>query len=408
MKKFLLLLSCYLISDNIKAQGGGVGIGTNNPHSSAVLDLQSTEKGVLVPRMTSVQRNAISNAATGLLVFDNTTGTFWFKAQNGWSELIDTSASNLWKKTGVADNIRYNSGNVGIGSEDPEYHLHINKPNSSIGFTDSETGELSGFISGNSKDLTVGGSRALFGSGTTPGNLLLQTSAGFAVAGNVGIGKTDPLRKLTINGDVGLYKGNDVLATLDSVGDHFLINSRLGSIGLEPKHIVMQYENDLVRVAGNVGIGNNNPTNKLDVAGTFRATGNITGSQNINATGNVQLGGELNHSTTGANNMMAVAYGRIAADGTIETGSGNFTVSKGVTGFYNVQVDGITNANATIVAAIYGTDTQLRSALVHTMFGQFGIETLRFRAIAEAEHGYLVHIVSERIDSAFTFVVFRQ
>ena len=64
----------------VYAQQPGVAINTNGntPHSSAMLDIQSTDKGILIPRMTTAQRTAISNVATGLLVFDNTTGSFWF------------------------------------------------------------------------------------------------------------------------------------------------------------------------------------------------------------------------------------------------------------------------------------------------------------------------------------------
>jgi hypothetical protein len=70
---------------NMNAQG--VGIGTTDPDSSAILDLTSTSKGVLVPRMTSMQRVSISNAAIGLLVFDTVTESFWFNGTAGWSEL---------------------------------------------------------------------------------------------------------------------------------------------------------------------------------------------------------------------------------------------------------------------------------------------------------------------------------
>lgn len=47
-----------------------VGIGTNNPNNSAALDIRSTEKGVLFPRLTSAQRDAIVNPADGLHIFN--------------------------------------------------------------------------------------------------------------------------------------------------------------------------------------------------------------------------------------------------------------------------------------------------------------------------------------------------
>ena len=74
-----------------------VGINTDNsaPDPSAMLDVQSIDKGMLVPRMSSAQRTIISNAATGLLVFDLDTETFWFYDDNGWTELISGNVNTL-------------------------------------------------------------------------------------------------------------------------------------------------------------------------------------------------------------------------------------------------------------------------------------------------------------------------
>lgn len=47
-----------------------VGIGTTNPDNSAQLDVVSTSKGFLPPRMTTTERNSISNAATGLVIYN--------------------------------------------------------------------------------------------------------------------------------------------------------------------------------------------------------------------------------------------------------------------------------------------------------------------------------------------------
>lgn len=50
--------------------GGSIGINTATPDASAWLDIVSTTKGILIPRMTTTQRNAISSPATGDLVFN--------------------------------------------------------------------------------------------------------------------------------------------------------------------------------------------------------------------------------------------------------------------------------------------------------------------------------------------------
>jgi hypothetical protein len=63
------------------AQTGSVGIGTPTPNASAALDIQHTSKGVLVPRMTMVQRNAIVSPANGLMIYqtDNNPGFYFNK-----------------------------------------------------------------------------------------------------------------------------------------------------------------------------------------------------------------------------------------------------------------------------------------------------------------------------------------
>lgn len=64
------------------------GIGTLTPDASAQLDVTSTNKGVLVPRMTTAQRTAIVTPADGLLVYDTNTKTFWFnKTGSGWTQI---------------------------------------------------------------------------------------------------------------------------------------------------------------------------------------------------------------------------------------------------------------------------------------------------------------------------------
>ncbi|NUM50863.1 MAG: collagen-like protein [Flavobacteriales bacterium] len=57
-----------------------VGVGTNSPDASAALDVTANDKGVLVPRLSTIQINAIPNPATGLLVYDTNVGCFFFNS----------------------------------------------------------------------------------------------------------------------------------------------------------------------------------------------------------------------------------------------------------------------------------------------------------------------------------------
>ena len=69
-----------------------VGINTNNPDASAALDITSTTGGLLVPRMTEAQRDAITSAATGLMIYqtDGTVGFYYYNG-SGCAEVAATS-----------------------------------------------------------------------------------------------------------------------------------------------------------------------------------------------------------------------------------------------------------------------------------------------------------------------------
>jgi len=91
MKQFFTLLAALLLTASTFAQ---VGINTGNPDASAALDITSTTKGLLIPRMTNVQRQAISNPVAGLMVYvtDFVGGTFLFYNGTDWKELSLTQA----------------------------------------------------------------------------------------------------------------------------------------------------------------------------------------------------------------------------------------------------------------------------------------------------------------------------
>lgn len=78
-----LIVLLIFISSKMSAQ---VGIGTVSPDASSMLDITSTDKGLLIPRMTTAQRGAIANPAAGLMVFDNETNSFWY-FNTVWTEI---------------------------------------------------------------------------------------------------------------------------------------------------------------------------------------------------------------------------------------------------------------------------------------------------------------------------------
>lgn len=67
--------------------GVSVGVNTITPNASSLLDLTSTDKGLLIPRMTTVQRNAIGSPATSLIIFNTTTNAYEYFDGLTWKVL---------------------------------------------------------------------------------------------------------------------------------------------------------------------------------------------------------------------------------------------------------------------------------------------------------------------------------
>ena len=91
--------------------------------ASSVLDVKSTAKGFLAPRMTAAQRAAIASPTEGLLVYqtDGAKG-FYYYSIAAWTVLASGTGSQ-WTSTG--NNIYYNTGNVGIGVNNPTLPLVV-------------------------------------------------------------------------------------------------------------------------------------------------------------------------------------------------------------------------------------------------------------------------------------------
>lgn len=87
--KIIFLFLTFLLSTFTYAQ---VGINTSSPNNSAALDISSTDRGILIPRLTTVNRTAMANVQ-GMLVYDSDLNHFYYNNGSIWIRIQDSSTS---------------------------------------------------------------------------------------------------------------------------------------------------------------------------------------------------------------------------------------------------------------------------------------------------------------------------
>lgn len=124
-----------------------VGIGNTSPDESSILDITSNNSGILIPRLTELERLAIVTPATGLLVYQtNSTNGFWYYtgsswvnfASDGWALTgnIGTNPTNNFLGTTDSQDLTFitnnlerlrvkNNGHIGVNENNPTHGLHI-------------------------------------------------------------------------------------------------------------------------------------------------------------------------------------------------------------------------------------------------------------------------------------------
>lgn len=310
MKKISTALLLFVLAAILTpaAFSQGIAINSNSaaPDNSAMLDVQSTSKGMLVPRLTSAQRDAMGTPATGLLIFNTTTGSFWFKNKVRWVELVD-STNTIWtqKDTSVYLN---NNQNVGIGTSAPEVRLHIER-GSDVTLTGGGYLQLG---ASNNPNLVFDNNEIQARNAGSARDLTMQLGGG-----NIGIGTSSPAVRLQIsNGtDVGFETGGYL-----QMGPNSSTNLAFDNNEIQARNAFAPSALYLQNNGGDLQIGST----------TFNST-----DVHIN-------NGKLLGPTTGSANLLPLCYGHVSAAGTLISGTPNVSVTRTALGSYSISCAGIT------------------------------------------------------------------
>ena len=290
-----------LLSSGAAFGQGNVGINNPTPHAKSLLDLTSSDKGLLTPRMTAAQRIAMFAApdatAKGMLVYqtDGAQGYYYYDGA-AWQMLQSGGAG--W---GLLGNAGTNVATNFLGTTD----------NTSVGFRTNNVERMRLSYTGNLS----------LGAAIDPVNYRLYVENN---APNHGV--------LLANTNAAAWAGINCQSNQGAVSQLGVGNSgsgiwaNLGYVGTRTNHDFTLITNEIDRVhitaAGNVGIGTSTPARLLEVASLNQAVQRLTSNNTVN--GSVV---ELRNTTAGNNGLGALNF----LDGTSTIGQVMYHKADGMT-----------------------------------------------------------------------------
>lgn len=281
-----------------------IGIGTNNPDSSAILDITHTGKGLLIPRMNTTAIFSIAAPAKGLLVYDTLTNQLMVNTGNPTTPSWQPIAGNIPAAWSLTGNAGINPAGQFIGTTDnTPFRFRVN--NIQAGELNPTNGNVSWGI------------RAGLGDGTFS---------------NIAIG-TDALKLNTLHsnlvaiGDSALFNNGDAIFNT-AVGSKALFTNTTGS-----SNTALGFETLEFTTTGSINTAVGTRSMNHNTGGRFNtATGFSTLFFNTLGEANTAIGNQsLLNSTTGNDN----------------TGTGSETLKMNITGSLNTAIGSQTAFNNT-------------------------------------------------------------
>lgn len=279
-----LILANSLYSQSYSIFETSVSIDTlgSEPNMDAILDIKSTKKGILVPRMTTTQRNAINQPSNGLLVYDLDSLVFFY------------SKNQVWEKIGPSSGLEGPVGPQGpiglqgpIGPTGAGGATHMSGTNFLVGtntgsnISSGDYNALVGYTSGT--QISTGGFNAFFGglSGSST-NGSFNVGVGYRAGGTVGQNGT-----IDHNVSIGSASG----AKFVDASYNVLVGSSSGS------HLNNGDSNIMIGFASGSAV--NTGSNNLYI-------GNTSGRLNNNGSNNIVIGHNSGQNLSSSNNNLFI------------------------------------------------------------------------------------------------------
>ena len=384
MKKLFATLMNFLVWQQVFSQ---VAISTTNstPHSSAMLEVKSTTKGLLLPRMTTINRLSIASPADGLMVYD-TDNEKLYVYQNGWRAMIDNT---YWTKSTTRDRVYNSSDSIGIGTSIPTERLDVNGNIRSRGRIEADgvveahgvssigslyvsgTSLLTGSVTGNSAASFSGNINSNTGMSITDAAGILQFKNGSADKGFLQLSGDD----LRVGTNSSNTNGTFIIRT--SGADQFAVDGTFGATffrlyndGVHNSNMIADGDNLSINTVGASSKLILNNEVYVDINNSRTGFGTINPEQRIHVVGNIKQtsGNVLNNNNE---NMLPLAYGKFSNTGSKLAGTSNISaVAATVNGdeYFVVSVAGedLSNAVATVTDGFGTASGRVVSVRPHT------------------------------------------
>ena len=343
LKHITILMLCLTFSLISFAQ---VGIGTENPQATSALDITSTTQGFLIPRMTTAQREAITHSqnAKGLQVYDLNSKSIWISDGVAW---IDTK--NKFVDGSDPVNAIFVAGNVGVGTDSPSEKLDV-------------TGNI------RSNELILSGAFKPGSDSGTTGQILQSNGPDAA-----------PVWTSLLQSLFTVFDPGTAGQILQSSGPGAVPVWTNASIIPAVKFVDGSNSADAVFVGGNVGVGTDSPSEKLDVTGNIRSnelilSGAFKPGSDSGTTGQIlQSSGPdaapvwTNASSTGGGKFVdgSVSTDAVFVGGNVGIGTDSPTSKLSVTGTISSTSDMVAGGNFSTGNALrFFTNPQTEAAYI--------------------------------------------